>query len=81
VIPIGLGLAWGGYTIGVWGYCLIRGYDVTFLQLFKATWPGTAGTPAKAAPGPADILPASGSNSSGSAASGSAPTPAPAPGG
>jgi len=45
MIPIGLGLALAGYTVGIWGYCLVRGYNVTFMQLFKPTWPlgGTAG--------------------------------------
>jgi hypothetical protein len=42
MIAIGVGLAWAGYAIGIWGVCLIRGYDVTFMQLFKPTWPGTA---------------------------------------
>ena len=42
MIAIGLGLAWAGYTVGIWGYCLVRGYDVTFMQLFKGTWPGSA---------------------------------------
>lgn len=45
MIAIGLGLAWAGYAAGIWGYCLVRGYDVTFRQCFAATWPGkgTAG--------------------------------------
>lgn len=30
---IGMGLVWGGWTLGLWGYCLIRGYDVTLGQL------------------------------------------------
>lgn len=42
MIPVGLGLVWAGYTIGVWGYCLIRGYNVTFMQLFAPVWPGAA---------------------------------------
>jgi hypothetical protein len=44
-----MGMAWVGYTLGIWGYCLVRGYDVTFMQLFKPVWPGTG----KAAPAPA----------------------------
>jgi hypothetical protein len=66
VIPIGLGLAWAGYTIGAWGYCLIRGYDVTFMDLFKDTWPGSA-APAKGG--------ASSSAGSSSAGSSAAPHP------
>lgn len=42
MIPIGLGLAWAGYTVGIWGYCMVRGYDVTFAQCFKVTWPAAA---------------------------------------
>lgn len=30
---IGIGLIWGGWTLSLWGYCLIRGYDVTLGQL------------------------------------------------
>lgn len=30
---IGMGLIWGGWTLSLWGYCLIRGYDVTLGQL------------------------------------------------
>lgn len=42
MIPIGLGMVWAGYTIGIWGYCLVRGYDVPFMKLFSGTWPGAA---------------------------------------
>lgn len=37
---IGMGVSFLAYSIGMWGYCLIRGYDVPFLDLFKSTWPG-----------------------------------------
>jgi hypothetical protein len=30
---IGFGIVWAGYTLGLWGYCLIRGYDVTLGEL------------------------------------------------
>jgi hypothetical protein len=49
MIAIGLGLAWAGYTIGMWGYCLVRDYNVTITDLFRATWPGPGG--AAAGPG------------------------------
>jgi hypothetical protein len=45
MVPIGLALAWAGYTVGIWGYCLVRGYDVTFVQCFKTTWPGGTSSP------------------------------------
>jgi hypothetical protein len=39
---LGVGLIWVSYAVGMWGYCLIRGYDVTLLQLVKpAVWTGT----------------------------------------
>jgi hypothetical protein len=30
---IGMALGWGGYTLALWGYCLLRGYNVTLGQL------------------------------------------------
>jgi hypothetical protein len=38
--PIGMGLTFAAYTLGLWGYCLTRSYDVPFSALFKPTWPG-----------------------------------------
>lgn len=32
---IGMGIIWGGWTLGLWGYCLLRGYDVTLGQLIN----------------------------------------------
>ena len=36
----GLGLACAWYTVFMWGYCLVRDYNVTVADLFKASWPG-----------------------------------------
>ena len=36
---IGIGLVLVGYAGILYGYCLIRGYDVTPKQLFSSTWP------------------------------------------
>lgn len=58
--PIGVGIAFLGYTVAIWGYCLIRGYDVRFTQTFAATWPGGGSS--------------SGTATSGNAASSAAPT-------
>jgi hypothetical protein len=41
VTAIGMGLAFGGYVLGIWGYCLVRGYNVPFTSMFGTTWPGT----------------------------------------
>lgn len=30
---IAFGVIWAGYSVGLWGWCLLRGYDVTFGQL------------------------------------------------
>lgn len=40
MVAIGVALAWAGYTVGLWGYCLVKSYDVTFTELFANTWPG-----------------------------------------
>jgi hypothetical protein len=34
---------WGGYSVSLWGWCLIRGYDVTLGQLMSPTHPYGAG--------------------------------------
>lgn len=46
MIAIGIGLAYGAYTLGIWGYCLIRGYDVPFTSMFGQTWNDNAPVPA-----------------------------------
>jgi hypothetical protein len=53
VIALGMGVGWAGYYLGMWGYCLIRGYDTPFASLFKGKWPGPAANAAGPAP-PAD---------------------------
>jgi hypothetical protein len=54
---IGIGLAWAAYTGILWGYCLIRGYDVTIKQLMSSQWPaGVSGR------GPQSIAPPGGLN-------------------
>lgn len=46
MVAIGMALVWGGYTIGIWGYCLVNGYDVTFTSLFGTKWvSGTTAAP------------------------------------
>jgi len=45
VIAFGFGLGWAGYSIALWGYCLVKGYDVTLGQLinpvnrYTGSWP------------------------------------------
>lgn len=31
MLPLGMIVAWLGYGVGSWGYCLIRGYDIPFI--------------------------------------------------
>jgi hypothetical protein len=38
---IGIGLGWIAYTAALWGYCLIRGYNVTLTQLVNPVSPVT----------------------------------------
>lgn len=40
MVAIGMGLVFTAYAVGMWGYCLVRGYNVTFAQVFAPTWPG-----------------------------------------
>lgn len=40
MMAVAIGVAWAGYALGIWGYCLVRGYDVPFTGVFKSTWPG-----------------------------------------
>jgi hypothetical protein len=51
VTAIGMGLAFGAYAIGIWGYCLCRSYDVTFGMLWGPTWGGATGKAAAKSPG------------------------------
>lgn len=41
---IGMGMLWGGYTLILWGYCKLQGYDIGLTELvipgrFKGKWP------------------------------------------
>jgi hypothetical protein len=36
---------WAGYAVSIWGYCLVRGYDVSFANVFAAQWPGATTVP------------------------------------
>jgi hypothetical protein len=42
---IGVALLYASYTAGLYGYCLIKGYNVSFKMLFTGDWPPpTAGS-------------------------------------
>jgi hypothetical protein len=36
---IGIATIYVGYSLGLWGYCLIKGYNVGLKELFMPTWP------------------------------------------
>jgi quinol-cytochrome oxidoreductase complex cytochrome b subunit len=42
VVAIGMGLVFAGYAVGIWGYCLVVGYDVPFAAVFGSTWSSAA---------------------------------------
>ena len=43
MLPLGFGFVWLGYAYGLYGWCLLRGYDVTLRQLMNPVhiyqWP------------------------------------------
>ena len=57
-------LIWGGYSTGLWGWCLIRDYDLTFGQLlspshpYAGAWPPAHISPAQTWPGGGGAAPA-----------------------
>jgi hypothetical protein len=42
MIPIGMAVTFGAYTIGILAYNWLRGYNVTFMNLWGLTWPAKA---------------------------------------
>jgi hypothetical protein len=50
---IGMILAWFGYSVSSWGYCLIRGYDVKFTDWINPAHPYQGWPPPQA---PADQI-------------------------
>jgi len=39
MLPVGMLIAWAGYSVSLWGWCLLRGYDVTLGQLMSPLHP------------------------------------------
>lgn len=39
MVALGLGLVWAGYASALYGYMLIRGYNVSPKQIFSIAWP------------------------------------------
>jgi hypothetical protein len=55
VIAIGIGVTFAAYTIGMLGYCLLRGYNITFGNLWGQEWPAKAKAAAGTAAGQATV--------------------------
>lgn len=39
MVAAGMLIIWGGYSISLWGWCLLRGYDITFGALVSPVHP------------------------------------------
>ena len=48
MLPVGMLLAWGGYGLSSWGWCLVKGYNITlrawFSPLHPYQWPASGAT-------------------------------------
>jgi hypothetical protein len=65
-------LAWFGWSVSSWGYCLLKGYDVKFTDWINPVHPYEGWPPPQM---PADqIIPGGTSGTSGTAATGKAST-------
>lgn len=42
MVALAIGVVWLSYYGGLYGYCLVRGYDVTPIELLSPSWPGPA---------------------------------------
>jgi hypothetical protein len=62
MVAVAFLLIWGGYSAGLWGWCLIRDYNLTLPQLVSPTRPYSG-------PWPPATIPASQTWPSGQAAS------------
>jgi hypothetical protein len=38
---LSMGLLFGAYTVGLFAYCLLRGYNITPAALFSSSWPAS----------------------------------------
>lgn len=51
---IGIGIIVAAYSVGVWGYCLVKGYDISYFALWRTTppkWPADIMPPDEMFPG------------------------------
>lgn len=57
---IAMGLGWLGYSLGLWGYCLVRGYDVTLWSLMSPLHPPSWPSIRNSAIPPSQVFPSGG---------------------
>ena len=50
MIALGLGVVWAGYYLFLYGYCLVKGYNVPLTSMMHSTWPGATATATAPAP-------------------------------
>lgn len=77
MLPVGMVLVWAGYSVGLWGWCLIRGYNVTLGQLMSPTHPYGSGKGQAWPPplmSPNQIFPGKNTGQSAPAAAGAKPS-------
>ena len=82
MLAVGMLITWAGYSLTLWGWCLIRGYDVTLGQLMSPAHPYGSGKDQPWPPpliGPDVIFPG-GRNTGASAPAPGPATPATGPG-
>lgn len=76
MVAVGMLLIWGGYSVSLWGWCLIRNYNVTMGQLTSPLHPYGSG---KNQPWPPASIPATqiwpGSNAAAATPSGGSSSP------
>lgn len=40
MLAVGMAMVFAGYTIGLYGWILVKGYDIPFISLFnRQSWP------------------------------------------
>ena len=56
---VGMVLAWFGWAVGSWGYCLLMDYDIKFTDWINPVHPYSGGWPPLDIIGPDQLLPSS----------------------
>ena len=79
MLAAGMLIIWGGYSVSLWGWCLLQGYNVTLGQLMSPVHPygsgkGQAWPPALMGP---DVIFPGGRSGSSSGSQGAAAAPGP----